>query len=215
MADSERIVYKGEVYWLQKSGRYFASRKPLFGERLLHRRIWSEANGPIQKGFEVHHRNGDWRDCALDNLECLEGRSHWEKHSHERRAVMRKNIDSGRIDMDKARELAKLWHSSPEGLEWHSVNGKRSWDWRETESKVCVRCGTEYDTYFATRSRFCSDACAQSVAVRRYFTDNRTCAFCGKPFVANRHRDTACCSRVCSNRKRAADARVQPDVGAG
>ncbi len=78
-----------------------------------------------------------------------------------------------------------------------------SWEGREPITFVCAACGKMFEGYFEGRTRYCSSACAQRVAYRRYFTDPRTCEHCGQTFTANRHRPTRYCSRRCSNRARA------------
>jgi len=61
--------------------------------------------------------------------------------------------------LKKIRELAKIWHSSEEGKLWHSVNGKETWKNRKTETKICINCNKKYETYFPTRSKYCSPHC--------------------------------------------------------
>ena len=76
MAKRERIVYRDTVYWIQNSGRYFSAREPVHGERMLHRRVWAERKGPIPEGHEVHHKDRDWRNSEIGNLELLTEADH-------------------------------------------------------------------------------------------------------------------------------------------
>lgn len=50
-----------------------------------HRRVWTEAHGPIPKdengrSFEIHHINGNHQDNRLENLECLRIEEHFQRH---------------------------------------------------------------------------------------------------------------------------------------
>src|SRR5215471_4035343 len=207
LAAREFVLYRGEKFWLQTTGRYFQSGRKDSPERLLHRRVWSDANGPIPEGFEIHHRDSDWRNNDPTNLELVPISKHKRDHMRDRLlnpAALQQNRDW----LVLAREAAAKWHGSEVGIEWHKQHGVATWEGREPVNAKCVVCGKKYKTFFPERSDYCSSACAQRVAFRRYFTDTRQCAWCGKEFVANRHRTTACCSRTCSNRKRAADANV-------
>lgn len=201
MAKYEHVVYRGEKFWLQTTGRYFQSRRKGEVERLLHRRIWSDRHGPIPEGMVVHHIDGDWRNNDIANLALLSHSEHAAEHMRERLALpgaAERNAEW----LDRARIAAAEWHGSDEGLAWHREHGKQTWEGRDPVDAVCSKCGATFQTYFPSRARFCSTACMQAVAFRRYFTEQRTCAWCGVEFMANRHRKTACCSRVCGNRLR-------------
>lgn len=44
------------------------------------RRIWELANGEIPAGFHVHHKNRDYTDNSVENLELLGAREHAHEH---------------------------------------------------------------------------------------------------------------------------------------
>ena len=49
--------------------------------RLAHHVIWEAANGPIPKGYEIHHIDHDKSNNDLDNLLCLSKSDHQKTHS--------------------------------------------------------------------------------------------------------------------------------------
>ncbi len=49
-----------------------------------HRLIWEQANGPIPKGWVVHHLNGDKLDNRLENLAAMPRNEH---HTHPSKAL--------------------------------------------------------------------------------------------------------------------------------
>jgi hypothetical protein len=201
------VMYKGAKYWLQSSGRYYSTRQRICGERLLHRRIWAERNGPIPKGYHIHHVDHDWRNNRINNLECVDGRKHRSDHQNKIVAALTK---VQRIALlDAARVEAAKWHGSEEGLSWHSEHGRKSWENRKPVGAKCAKCGVPYWTYFPGRSSYCSRSCELAVAYRRHFTDVCNCEFCGQTFTRNKYRtQQVCCSLTCANKKRAADNRL-------
>ncbi len=48
---------------------------------MAHVLIWTEANGPIPAGLQVHHKNLDKQDNRLDNLELVDALTHKRLHS--------------------------------------------------------------------------------------------------------------------------------------
>jgi hypothetical protein len=196
-------IYKGEKFWLQTTGRYFQSGDKTQSERLLHRRIWIDHNGEIPSGYAVHHKDGDWRNNDISNLEIMPIQQHMRLHMLDRWSDER-HAARFRDGLKAARNAAKAWHASPEGLAWHSANGKAAWDGRSRVKSLvkCEKCGGDIHTYFLTRTRFCSRKCGRNNSYRVHFSSDRKCAHCGDAFVANKYRKTAFCSRTCSNRAR-------------
>lgn len=201
----EFIEYKGEKFWLQTSGRYFQSGRHSKNarERLLHRRIWIDNFGPIPKGVDIHHLDGNWRNNELKNLELKSRAKHQSEHMLESMAdpIFRARAMDG---LKKAIAKAPEWHASPEGIEWHRQNSLRMWGDREPVPAVCTVCEKKYVTYFESRSEYCSDTCGQKVRIKNYKTAEGTCLQCGAKFLFNRHKKEGqeCCSRGCAIRRR-------------
>jgi hypothetical protein len=69
-----QIEYGGRRYTLSKDDYYrdtiFRSGK-YTEETFLHRRIWSDHNGPIPPGHDVGFKDRNRSNCVLENLVCL------------------------------------------------------------------------------------------------------------------------------------------------
>jgi HNH endonuclease len=199
----EYQLYKNEKFHLQTTGRYFQSGNKDANERLLHRRVWSDLHGPIPDGHDIHHRDGDWRNNHPDNLEAVPSSQHQRAHMLAYNAIP-ENYARSLAGLAKAREEAPKWHRSKEGRAWHKEHGKALWINRVKKELQCKQCGKKYETYFPTRSSFCSNNCAQKAKwhSREHFTDNRKCKNCGTTFSANKYRAVRFCSRSCAMRSR-------------
>ncbi len=195
------IDHNGERFYLQSSKRYYQSGDKTQPIRSLHRRIWTENFGSIPDGYEVHHKNNDWTDNSLSNLECLPSLVHQRNHMLERFQDDAYR-EANKLNLAKAQEAAKAWHATEEGLAWHSQNGLEAWQKRMPVKASCSICGKEYETYFASRSRFCSRACEQVECYQRHKTASGVCLVCGKEYVYNKYRTQECCSRDCGNKLR-------------
>jgi hypothetical protein len=49
--------------------------------------VWEQHNGPLPKGFVVHHRDRKALNDVIDNLEALTRAEHINEHRHELRAA--------------------------------------------------------------------------------------------------------------------------------
>lgn len=67
------VVFEGEKYTLRNTG-YFGKTR---GARtLLHRDVWEYHNGPILKGFDIHHVDRNKENNRLSNLELIDKAEH-------------------------------------------------------------------------------------------------------------------------------------------
>lgn len=201
MPKSEFVDYNGERFYLQSSKKYFQSGNKEAGERLLHRRVWSDSNGPIEAGMHIHHKDGDWRNNSLDNLEIIPFADHAKMHMAERWAD-EKQKQRFMIGLEKAHQEAKKWHSSEEGKEWHRQNIKKMWQVATKKTKECIVCESEFETYFPLKAKTCSKKCSQKLTYKNRFTEPLQCKLCSKDFYGSRYRIQQFCSRKCSNSAR-------------
>lgn len=182
------------------------------GGESLHRAVWAFHNGPIPDGMHVHHKDGDTLNNDIANLELVTPGEHLRAHGADERRRSNQQLDH----LAKIRELAKGWHSSPEGREWHSNNlrsmrarGLAGVPFSKAASikKCCVVCGSEFETK-SKASKYCSVACervvqykkkAELVVANAYSRANapQVCQHCGVVYTAVRKR--MYCSERCGN----------------
>lgn len=155
-----KIEYKGTSFWLQSNGRYYsADRRKGRCERLLHRIIWIEENGPVPPGMEIHHKNGDWTDNSFPNMELISKSEHMRLHA----SIRLRDPHYYQMRMSQlalAREEAKKWHSSEDGHAWHVKQGRASFLKRDQIEKACVICASKFKTYWPIKAKYCCRKCA-------------------------------------------------------
>lgn len=180
-------LYKGERYY-----RGYYKKKKTY----LHIAIWEFHNGPVPKGFDVHHKDENPFHNDISNFELISNSKHRSDHTLKR---AESDPEGFKKAIEAAREAARAWHGSEEGRRWHSEHGKQTWIGRETLKVTCIKCGSEYDVLRGTKKKgFCSPAC-QSAFRRDSGVDNeeRKCVVCGSIFTVNRYSKTRTCSKDC------------------
>lgn len=98
----------------------------------MHRYVWEFYNGPIPKGYDIHHKDENKANNDISNLEMIRKGKHQADH-------------------------AKKWHGSKEGIEWHKEQIRRN-PIKEKEF-VCQCCKKKYISKPNGRNRFCSEKC--------------------------------------------------------
>jgi hypothetical protein len=187
------IVYGGRKYYSNPKGYFYDNRN-----KALHRQVWEDFHGAeIPEGYAVHHIDGDNRNNSADNLECILRSKHQSDHMKER---WEKYPEKNKKNLDLAREKAKEWHGSKEGLAWHKENGKKSYKNRKKDKLVCIYCGKKYEAF---GGMYCSNSCFQRKKYAdKSYHEERKCLFCGKTFKTRRGEDTKCCSGKCGAKLR-------------
>jgi hypothetical protein len=155
--------FDGVKYY--RCGHYFSSQqKHVRGSRRLHRKVWEYFNGAIPKGFHIHHKDHNRANNQIENLELLDAKTHLSNHmTPERRETARKNI------IAKAQPVARLWHTSLQGREWHSEHAKAVAASIPIITKTCEFCGTEFQTkkHMDWKAKYCHQNCKMSARRRR------------------------------------------------
>ncbi len=171
--------------------------------RHLHQYIWEKENGPIPKGYEIHHIDMDTTNNNLENLQLLTAEEHKEIHkalswSEERKEWARNNLQN------KARPKANEWHGSEAGREWHKIHYEKYKDrLHRKDTFKCECCGKEFESVVTGANRFCSNKC-KSKARRDSGVDDiyRICELCGNNFKVNKYSKARTCSSSCAYRLR-------------
>lgn len=212
MAEVDAVEYNGITFRRYPESDNYADRRYYRpsgthikdGVEALHREVWKDHHGEIPDGKLIHHKDGDPTNNDIENLECVTPEEHARRHP-----------DMGNADPEhigRIVELAKEWHRSEEGREWHRQHWEESLGkaFDETQ-KECDQCGESFVDYSAQDAgRFCSNAC--KAAARRERGDDdvvRECTICRSEFVVNKYADTETCSRSCSGALQSWTKRVQ------
>lgn len=194
-----QIIYrKGRTYRIQTSGRYYQDQdRKNCTERLLHRVVWTEHHGSIPPHHSIHHKDGDWGNNRISNLELVETSAHCRHHMRERFAdpVQAKRFIAF---LRSGSDAAVRWHKSPEGREWHSNHAKNQWKKRKPSRKRCEHCKSYFLTKHPGQARFCSNSCTQRARRPKLYTDRRKCKVCGDSFLAFKYDTVSHCSHHCA-----------------
>jgi len=161
--------------------RYFARA----GHR-LHRDVWIFFKGPIPKGYQIHHIDGNTGNNDISNLECMPFKEHRAKHADEYSA--RGKSEKRLSHLASIREKTKEWHRSDEGRAWHRQNAytsMRAEGAPKPYSKshytgICEWCGSFFEAK-SPKKTMCSIQCV----------DRKSKFVCGKihnahPYYASR-----------------------------
>ena len=127
---SEAIEYKGVEFRRYPDSKNTSDRKYfrpgcsdiLKGIGYLHQEIWKDQHGEIPEGSHIHHKDGNPSNNSIDNLECINGRKHVSAHAKAYFADPER-YEHQREHLANIQELAKEWHGSEEGIEWHRKHG--------------------------------------------------------------------------------------------
>ena len=194
------IEYDGIKFYPDQRGYWIGNVKdPATGRvrpKRLHIYVWEKYNGPVQKGFHVHHKDHNSNNNNLENLELISKFDHLSMH--------------GQINSHKAQQsiiryampAAKEWHKSKEGRKWHALHYQQTLEQtRKTcVKKRCIMCGKEFETdiLMQQKAKFCSNAC-KSQHRRQTGVDNvtRICVICGNTFTTNKYSKAQTCGPVC------------------
>ena len=181
-----------------KTGYYLCATADEGKRKRMHVYVWEYFNGPVPKGYHIHHMDGDKSNNNIKNLQLLLATEHEQLHgsmlTDEQRDRARKNIE-------KASIKAKEWHSSKAGHEWHKMHYEKTKEKLYQVHKFnCLMCGKEFQSP-QTKSKFCCNNC-KSAYRRKIGVDNITkiCSFCGEEYIANKYNKTKFCP-ICRNKK--------------
>ena len=181
-----------------KTGYYLCATADDGKRKRMHVYVWEYFNGPVPKGYHIHHIDGDKSNNNIKNLQLLLAMEHEKLHgsmwTDEQRNRARKNIE-------KASIKAKEWHGSKAGHEWHKMHYEKMKEKLHQVHKFnCLMCGKEFQSP-QIKSKFCCNNC-KSAYRRKKGVDNITkiCSLCGGEYTENRYNKTKFCP-ICRNKK--------------
>lgn len=197
-----------EVVWTEYDGiKWYPDRRGYWigsvegAIKRLHIYVWEKYNGPVEKGYHVHHKDHNPNNNEIENLELVPASEHLSMHGKE------KSEQAARLVKEHAVPKAVEWHKSDDGSEWHKSHYQKTLahKWSEKVEKTCIVCGRQFETSVLTsnRSKFCSNAC-KSKYRRDMKLDNieKRCEYCGKLFWSNKYEKHRFCSTECRNKGR-------------
>jgi hypothetical protein len=156
----------------------------------------------VPSGYAIHHIDHDRENNRLANLALIPAAKHNSHHakslwgSEEKRPQLLRRLQ-------KMQDMAKAWHGSEAGREWHSEHAKIVMEARKKLIVMlkCEHCGKLFRTLaMAKYVKFHSNSC-KSAARRKSGVDDvvRVCAVCGKAFLTNKYRKQKTCSLECGS----------------
>ena len=201
MSTPKTQYFMGYKFTRGEEGTYYRCAKL---KKRMHIFVWEYYNGPIPKGYEIHHKDLNKANNDISNLVLLTVSEHRKLHASlltdEQREWRRQNLNKN------ARPKAIEWHKSEEGRQWHKgLLSKTHEPKNRKEELVCSCCGKQYigERWSKTSPTYCSNPCRKLGYKRRHENDVfvKVCSICNNEFKCNDKR-TQTCSTVCAERLR-------------
>lgn len=190
--DGIRFYRDGKGYWISGNGKGKFKR--------LHIYVWEKHNGPVPKGYHVHHIDHNTDNNDIENLVLMEKYEHLSYHSR-----LQDKDTQRKLLAENARPKAIEWHKSEEGRKWHKEHYETTKD--KLHQKVvitCKVCGKKAEVgRGGAGNKFCSNKC-KSQYRRNMGFDNieKECVICGRKLVTNKYSPARFCSKECRNEGR-------------
>jgi hypothetical protein len=196
---ADLLIVDGFNFRLDKKTKFYLSSSPINGKRIrLHRYVWMKHNGPIPNGFEVHHKDKNRLNNAIDNLDLIPGKVHQKVHGELLSDLERTRIRDNMINLVIPK--AKAWHKSEEGRSWHREHAKKVATKMQPREYICLQCKTEFQKKPFGTNKFCSNKCRAAWRRDQHIDDiEKVCVICGGNYFANKYQNTKTCSLVCKD----------------
>jgi hypothetical protein len=144
LPDTEVVTFNGVHYTRRPGRKYFKTmrwdkqRKCYYAES-LHQAVWKFHHGEIPEGHDVHHKDDDYDNNVIDNLELLTRSDHAKLH-------------------DRFAE----YNGTPEAKEHRDRARKLVWERAVYKPYICEHCSGEFQSRRAIPPRFCSEKCGHA-----------------------------------------------------
>src|SRR3990167_3501438 len=163
-------VWGGRRWWL--NGGYYCNRRG----KLLHRAIFRSVYGPIPDGMEIHHKDENKTNNAIENLQMLTATAHRKLHALQR--------PKGYVAWTREQRV---------------ISKRAQWAAREPHEIICANCGQVCITR-GERTKYCSGTCrSRQYRKEMRYTKEMQCGYCGKVFLGQIHDCPIYCSRSCKS----------------
>ena len=201
----ETIEYKGAKFHRYPNSPYLSDGRYFKGwvderKTYLHRYVWECNNGEIPKGYHVHHKDYNFSNNEIENLELVHASKHLSDHYKNQSQEFKD--EKNRILQECARPEAAKWHRSEAGRKWHRKHaiGTIIGDVREL---VCKECGESFETSLKREVKFCSRKCKSRYNMRvdrsiGKWDEERQCIVCGEKFKIYKWSKGKTCSKKCA-----------------
>ncbi len=185
----------GKQFYIDKeTGYWISSSCPKIR---AHRWVWINHFGEIEKGFHIHHIDGNKSNNDISNLKKIPAKDHIFLHMTKERKQNAKKL------LDIIRPLTKEWHSSIEGKEWHRNHALKIKFGKIEKKCKCDQCNADFITKKLSNTRFCSNKCKSKWRRNSKLDDIEVLCFrCNKKFTKNKYEKQKFCSRKCGSGRR-------------
>lgn len=151
--------FNGKNYWKDKKTGYY--RNAQIKPHSLHRQVWEYYYGKIPKGLIIDHIDRNKDNNQIENLRLV-------THSENNKNISDEEKTRRKKWAEEIRVLAREWHKSDEGREWHRQHGIEVYSKRKPIKKKCAHCGkVYYTTQYSSSARFCGLNCKMRARTRR------------------------------------------------
>lgn len=141
-ANRRWVEFAGKRFYRGADG-YYQSSRPVDGERLLHRVVWTAHHGPIADGIHIHHEDWNPANNDLSNLRAMPADEHLRMH--------------------KARPMG----ASAEDFDTRSRRRREEWQRKQPREVECAECGKSFEST-GVRAKFCEPKCRKRYRYRHF-----------------------------------------------
>ena len=136
---AEHIIFDGKKYF--KTSKHYWRCTNQEG-KYLHVAIWEATNGEVPEGYEIHHRDFNPENNALENLQCLTKSEHRRLH-----CKLRNQKPKNRKVAKVCVQCGKTFLASRKDAKFCSANCKTKLRYEQGlchTKRICVWCGKEF-----------------------------------------------------------------------